>query len=300
MEETRTKRILRLLMMLSGSKQYSIKELGNKLVTSSRTIFRDFETIEAAGFLLDRAEGYRLQPDRSTNKSLKNLLHFSEEEIFILYETLSLIEGDSPVKERLVRKLNAFYDLKALEQLRQNDDLSKVHIISDSIERKRQVTLLDYRSSNSNSIEDRKVEVFDFMPDYRGIWCYDLKSNSCKQFKIARMQSVALSPFGWRYEDKHQKPFTDIFRVSAIKPLATLELLLSLKAYNLLVEEFPLAEGYIKAKNKNYYLKTPLANYDGVSRFVLGLMGEIEIIKPAGFKKYLKNKVKNIWNSDRN
>ncbi|MEO6705573.1 MAG: WYL domain-containing protein [Ginsengibacter sp.] len=293
MEETRTKRILRLLMMLSGSKLYPMKELENKLCMSGRTLFRDFEIIEESGFLLERINGYRLQTGTSTNRSLKNLLHFSEEEISILYQTLSLIEGDSPVKERLVRKLNAFYDLKALEQLRQNDDLTKVHIISDSIEQKKQVTLLAYRSSNSNSIEDRKVEVFDFLPDYRAIWCYDLESNSCKQFKIARMQSVELSPSGWRYEESHKKPFTDVFRVSATKAFATVELLLSLKAYNLLIEEYPLAAGCIKEENKSYRVKVPVANYSGIGRFVLGLMEEVEIIRPAAFKKCLKKKIEN-------
>jgi predicted DNA-binding transcriptional regulator YafY len=291
MKDTKTKRILQLLMMLSGSRVYSMSELKSRFGMSSRNIGRDLELIESCGFLLERASGYRLQPDKSTNRNLKNLLHFSEEEVSILYETLSYIEGDSPVKERLVKKMNTFYDLKALEQLRLNDDLTKVHTIRDSIGQKKQVTLLAYRSSNSNSIEDRGVEVFDFMPDYRAIWCYDIKSNSCKQFKIARRQSVELSSSAWRYEDKHQKPFTDVFRVSAVKSMNTVELSISLKAYNLLIEEYPLATAYIKAKDKTYYLKVPVANYDGIGRFVLGLMEEVEIIKPVGFKKHLKAQV---------
>lgn len=300
MEVTRPKRILRLLMMLSGNKKYSMLELEDRMEMSARNLRRDLNLIESSGFLLDRENGYRLQSDRSANKELKNLLHFSDEEISILYQTLSLIEGDSPLKERLVRKLNTFYDLKALEQLRQKDDLTKVRTIRESLEQKKQVMLHEYRSSNSNSIEDRRVEVFDFLPDYRSAWCYDLKSNSCKQFKIARMQSVALLPSGWRYEEKHQKPFTDIFRISAMKPMNTIELRLSLKAYNLLIEEYPLAAECIKAEGKSYYLTVPVANYDGVSRFILGLMEEIEIIKPASFKKYLNSRIENYWNKDRN
>ncbi len=279
-----------MLVMLSGNR-YSMKELRSRFDMSARNIGRDLELIESCGFILERENGYRLQPDRSPNRNLKNLLHFSEEEVSILYETLSHIEGDSPVKERLVKKMNAFYDLKALEKLRQNDDLTKVHAIRDSIEQKKQVTLLAYRSSNSNSIEDRTVEVFDFLADYRAIWCYDIKSHSCKQFKIARMQSVELLSFAWRYEDKHQKPFTDVFRVSAARPFTTVELLLSLKAYNLLIEEYPLATKCIKPEDKNYHLKVPVANFNGIGRFVLGLIEEIEIIKPARFRKYLKTQV---------
>jgi len=278
-------------MMLSGNKKYAMPELEDKMEMSARNLRRDLNLIESSGFLLDRKKGYRLQSDRSTNRDLKDLMHFSEEEISILYQTLSLIEEDSPLKERLVRKMNAFYDLKALEQLRQKDDLTKVHTIRDSLEQKKQVILKAYRSSNGNNIEDRVVEVFDFLPDYRAIWCYDIKSHSCKQFKLARMQFVELLSSAWRYEEKHQKPFIDVFRLSAMKPLTTVELLLSLKAYNLLIEEYPLAIKYIKQEDKSYRVKVPVANYNGIGRFVLGLIEEVEIIKPAAFKKYLKAQV---------
>lgn len=268
-------------------------ELEEKLGMSRRNIRRDLELIESSGFLLDREGGYRLLTDKPTNKNLKNLLHFSEEEVAILYETLSQIEGDSPVKERLVRKLNTFYDLKAIERLIQKDDFTKVRAIRESLEQKKQVSLIAYRSSNSNSIEDRTVEVFDFMPDYRGVWCYDIKTNACKQFKIARMQGVEILPSYWRFEEKHQKPFTDIFRVSAVKPHTNVELLLSLRAYNLLIEEYPSAAAFIKKENRHYRVKFPVAGYHGVGRFVLGLLDEIEIIKPVNFKKHLQKQIKN-------
>ena len=105
------------------------------------------------------------------------------------------------------------------------------------------------------------------------------------------MQSVELSSSAWRYGDKHQEPFTDVFRVSAIKPLTTVELLLTLKAYNLLIEEYPLSTQYIKKESDAYRVKLPVANYNGIGRFVLGLMEEVEIIKPVGFKKYIHKKI---------
>lgn len=291
MEANRTIRILRLLMMLSGTKRYSMREMESRLGMSARNIRRDFETIETAGFILERDNGYRLSTDDTDNRNLKNLLHFSEEEASILYQTLSMIEGDSPVKERLVRKMNTFYDLKVLEQLRQTDDLTKVQTIRQSITEKKQVRLVNYRSSNSNSIEDRNVEAFDFLPDYRTVWCYDLRAHTCKQFKLARMQAVELLPAGWRYPEKHQKPFTDIFRISAAVARANAALRLSLKAYNLLIEEYPLAAAYIKPEHPGYLLKAPVAGFSGIGRFVLGLPGEIEIIKPVALKKYIKTQM---------
>jgi hypothetical protein len=63
-------------------------------------------------------------------------------------------------------------------------------------------------------------------------------------------------------------------------------------AYNLLIEEFPLSEKYIKeADNQTYILTTDVGNFIGVGRFVLGLPGEIEVVYPQAFKDYLNEKM---------
>lgn len=292
--QNRTERMLRLLMMLSGTKRFSMQELTRRLGRSARNIRRDLNLIEASGFLLERVNGYRLLADRTTNRDLKNLLHFSQEEVAILYQTLLLIEGDTAIKERLLRKMHTFYDLKALEQLREKDDLTKVRIIRNSIEQRMQLIIREYRSSNSNSIEDRHVEAFDFLPDYHAVWGYEVSSQSCKQFKIARMQAVELSTTRWQNETKHQIPFTDVFRISAIKPVHTVSFRMTLKACNLLAEEFPAAREHITKEGSVYRLKVPVAGFEGVGRFVLGLMEEMDSIEPASFRNYLKKRIKNM------
>ena len=106
-------RLLRLLMLLSGNRRYTAKEILKKIDCSERTIYRYLETIESAGFIMEKQEAtYRLQKGGQTN-SLQKLLHFSEEEVVVLYETLSLIEGTSSIKEQLVRNLAiAFFGWK--------------------------------------------------------------------------------------------------------------------------------------------------------------------------------------------
>ena len=73
----------------------------------------------------------------------------------------------------------------------------------------------------------------------------------------------------------------------------TIQLKLSMLAYNLLLEEFPLAEKYIEVLDKNnYLLTTEVGNFIGVGRFVLGLADEIEVVYPKEFKDYLNEKMK--------
>ena len=102
MDQQKMQKLLRLLMLLSGNRKYSLAELTEKFKVSERTVYRYLETFEAAGFVLDRNDGkYRLQKDTASTRSLQTLMHFSEEEVLILYDTLVLIEGTSPVKEQL-------------------------------------------------------------------------------------------------------------------------------------------------------------------------------------------------------
>jgi hypothetical protein len=191
---------------------------------------------------------------------LQKLLHFSEEEAYILYKTLSLIEGTSPIKERLVCKLNTLYDFRALSQLQDKSSLEIIRKLSEGIQHKKQVLLNAYRSSNSDSIHDHTVEAFEFLPDYTAIWCYDKDGEFCKQFKISRIKDVELLPAIWQHEPQHKVPFSDAFHMSAEAPVANVKAHLSLKAYNLLTEEFPLAEAYVQPLNGKYMLDIPVAD----------------------------------------
>ena len=294
MYQQKMQRMLRLLMKLSGKRWCPLQEIIDILECSGRTVYRYLETFETAGFVLEKNKGsYRLQKETTNSRSLQNLMHFSEEEVLILYDTLALIEGTSPVKEQLIRKLNVLYDYKALEQLQQSDDLTKIQILSDAIRNKKQVYLKSYRSSNSDKITDRKVEPFDYLPDYRSVWCYEYESKSCKQFKLARIHEIELITRDWENEEHHhQAHFTDAFRISSVKPIGKIEATLSLKAYNLLLEEFPLSREFAKEENGVYQLKIPVAGYQGIGRFVMGLPGEIEVLGSKGFKEFLKEERK--------
>jgi hypothetical protein len=66
--------------------------------------------------------------------------------------------------------------------------------------------------------------------------------------------------------------------MAAENPVATVEALLSLKACNLLGEEYPLAKKHLTQKNGGYRLEIPVAGFEGIGRFVLGLPGEVEVL----------------------
>ncbi|HRP84067.1 MAG TPA: WYL domain-containing protein [Saprospiraceae bacterium] len=300
MDDTRPVRTLRLLMMLSGSRRYTMAELMDKFAMSECNLRRDLLLLESAGFVLDRKNGYRIVLEGNRSGVLKKILHFSEEEIALIYGALTTLDAASSIKARLLKKMNAFYDLKVIEKLKEKDDLQKVSLLRRSMEQGKQVILSNYRSSNSQTIEDRQVEAFDFGPDYETVWCYDLRDHECKQFKVTRMSGVCLTATDWKYKGSHRRPFTDIFRVSAPEAIDRVKLRLSLRAYNLVVEEYPLANNYIRQAESSYLLEAPIAEYSGVGRFVMGFLDEVQVLESEGLKEYINRLIRsydvgNVW-----
>lgn len=292
-------RLLRLLMLLSGKRKYTLQELSRRFEFSERTVYRYLDTIESSGFVLDRSGGaYRLAENTTTSKALEHLFHFTDEEAWMLYQLLDELKGDSTVKNRLVRKLHALYDFKALALLKGKNEDYIISKLSEAISSRKRVVLYEYRSSHSNRIADRRVEAFGFLPDYSAVWCFDAKDNCRKQFRISRIRDVEVLNEPWSAGQDHEPPFTDAFRMAANKPVARVEIRFNLKAFNLIIEEFPLANDYIRLEEGVYKMNIPVADFHGIGRFVLGLPGDIEVVSPPEFEDFLREKRKSFFRSD--
>ena len=293
-DQPKIQRLLRLLLLLSGNRNYSLEEIAERLEIEKRSIYRYLNTLESAGLVLLRKNGYRLTTGNPHTKAINKLFHFSEEEAYILYQLLAEAKGGNTVREKLVRKLHSLYDFKVLASLAGKTELEHINALKMAIEDQKQVTLKGYRSSNSQTIQDRRVEAFEFLPEYQGVWCFDPANKSNKQFLISRITEVVIEKTGWQHAPQHSIPFTDAFGMSAETPKATIKLQLNLKACNLLQEEHPQAKQYIQAGSNEYMLEIPVADYHGVGRFVLGLPGDVQVMAPVAFKIFLEKQVKNL------
>ena len=292
-DQPKIQRLLRLLLLLSGNRSYSLKEIAERLEIEERSVYRYLSSLESAGLVLLRKNGYRLATGNPHTKAINRLFHFSEDEAYVLYRLLAEAKGGNAVREKLVRKLHSLYDFKVLASLADKTELEHVNILKTAIQDQKQVTLKGYRSSNSQTIQDRRVEAFEFLPQYEGVWCFDPADKKNKQFLISRITEVIIEKTGWQYAHRHSIPFTDAFGMSAEAPAATIKLRLNLKACNLLQEEHPQAKQYLQPAGNEYIVDIPVADYHGVGRFALGLPGDVQVIAPVTFKRFLQNKVKN-------
>ncbi len=290
-DQAKIQRTLRLLMLLAGRRWYSPSEIQERIEISTRTLYRYIQTLEMAGFVVERrtGQGYRLAAEGGSMLTFRRLLHFTEEEALLIYRTLGLLQGEGQAKERLLRKLHTLYDCRLLEKAHKQHTLETIACLQKAMDKKQQVLLRKYRSSHSLTIADRQVEPFAFTEQYDAVWAYDVKGKSCKQFKLARMDAAEILQEGWAAEPLHQIPFTDIFGFAAKKPAGIARLRFSLRAANLLREEYPMGEKYITGENTGYMAQIPYADCKGIGRFIKGLTDEIEVLAPAGLKKYVNS-----------
>ena len=292
-EDPGIERLLRLLMMLSNGFGYSIRELAKCLEMSERTVYRYIEILRDAGFIVYKSGNLiKIDKDSPYLKDISDLLHFTREEAWILNRAILALDDETYIKQSLARKLYALYDLKGVPYpvvKRENSD--RVVALIRAIEEKKTVSFADYHSSNSSSVTDRLVEPFEFTLNYNFIWCYEISSGANKLFKTARIGRIVLQDQPWQFETKHQSEETDVFRIAGSQR-TKVRLLLRMRAANLLVEEYPMAEQFIEAHgNQLYGFSGWVSSFEGVGRFILGLMDDITVISPKALKDFLDKKI---------
>lgn len=287
-------RLLRLLFFLSGSYPKTRKECTGFLDIRDSAFFNYCNEIKNIGFSLLQKEGkYWVEANDKPTQMLANLLHFSEEEAYILAKSIDGIEGHTIPAIRLKQKLVAFLNHdKAVEAYLKKEKPEIVLVLNKTIKNKKQVLLVNYASGNSQTVRDRRVEPFEFKDDFNLVWAFDIDIKKNRQFKICRIEDVYQTPFDWEFERLHQSSPVDVFHNTG-ELNKQVEFELNLRAHNLLAEEYPLAEKFITEVSTNRFLfNAPVAKYEGPGRFVLGIAEDIRLVGDEGFLDFVKEKIK--------
>lgn len=297
MDQPKFERLLRLIQLLIGNRR-TTGELAQLLKCSRRTIQRDINTLCNVGFVLEHRNKNIpfLSTQEGSLKEISDLVHFSQEEAHILHRAIESIDDCSAMKQNLKRKLYSLYNYPWLADVVVKPELSSVvHNLAEAIAEEKTVVLKNYRSANSNGVSDRELEPFRFTTNYEQVWCYCPIENQCKLFKTARIGAVEVLDRPWKYKEKHINTQIDVFRISGEKYVGVAKLELNVRSYNLLIEEYPLAEQYVTPNTANSYLfEAPVCSYEGVCRFVLGLFPDIHILGDQGLKTCITEKIDKI------
>jgi predicted DNA-binding transcriptional regulator YafY len=298
MDQPKLERLLRLMKMLTANNSLTVDEIAAKLAISQRSVYRYIDTFREAGFVIKKTDNY-IKLDKSSPyfKDISQLIHFTEEEAFILKSAIEHIDENNLLKQNLKKKLYTVYNYNILaETIVSGKNGKNVQQLVEAIENKRSVILRNYSSAHGNDIRDRFVEAYAFTTNYVQVWCYCPEEDTNKLFKISRIGSVEVLVENWIYEENHIAGIMDIFRMNSSE-IKHVKLKLGLRSANLLMEEFPLSIKKLnKLTNNEWLLDTEVCSYYGVGRFVMGLLEDIEIIDSPEFLSYIQERIKNFQN----
>lgn len=286
-------RIFQLIGLLKGGGR-TVAQLASQLNATERTIYRYFKLLEQIGFIIEQDFNRRYFIHRDEGENPED--RFTLEEVNVLRQLIQSGASGHPLQGDLLRKLAFHSEAQNLpEQFLKLRVARLFHSLNEAIENKRQVILKQYHSANSQEVTDRTVEPFQFGEGFQSVLALDIKDKQCKYFKLERIGSVNTLEKPFRFEKLHKRVHTDSFGISGRKE-TWIKLRLSLRAYVLLREEYPLTLPYIEKEEtdeeKTYIFNGPVLSFKGVGRFALGLVDEVTILSPSEFKTYLKDKLK--------
>ena len=297
MDQPKIERVLRLMKMMTGNVNYTVEDLAERLETSPRSIYRYIETFKDAGFVVQKVDGgvYRLGKESKYFKSISQLIHFTDEEAHIVNQLIEALDDTNMLKQNLRKKLTSVYNCTSMaNSIVKGKNAININHIIEAIEGKRQVVLKNYASSHTGIIRDRLVEPFGFTTNYIQIWCYEPESGMNKLFNTARVGSVEVLQQEWQHTTEHREGYIDIFRMMGFEQ-KRVQLKVGVMARNLMTEEYPLSERDMTQIDDNHWLlDTQVCNYIGISRFVLGLMSDIEIVDSPEFEQYVLKEVEHM------
>lgn len=286
-------RVFQLIGLLKGGGR-TIDQLAQQLDTTTRTIYRYFRLLEEIGFIIDQDFHGRYFVHREEGEDPES--RFTLEEVSILRQLIQSGASGHPLRGPLLKKLAFHSEAKDVpEQFLKLRVAKMFRKLSEAVEQKSQVVLKNYHSANSQEINDRLVEPFQFGEGFQSVLALDTKDKQCKYFKLERIGDVVILDKPYKFSKLHKKTTTDIFGISGRKEI-WVTLRLSMRAYVLMREEFPLSQPYLEKEenedSKSYLFNGPVLHFKGVGRFVMGLADEITVLGPTEFKTYIKEKIK--------
>jgi len=281
-------RVLQLISLLKKEPAKSIRFLSGILDSTDRTVYRYLDLVKELGFELQKDQNNKFliigDDDYET-------VSFSNEEATLLRDLVLSTGKGSKLRDSLLQKIYLQSELSIQGNHVLKAQLGKmVTIINTAINENKRVILKSYHSINSQKISDRLIEPICLTDNYNSICGFEVETKTNKYYNLERITEVVLSNEQQEFQNLHQLDEMDAFGFSKLNgETFQVELILSLKAYILLKEEYPKTEKYIK-KDKGldiYILKIEVNNPKPITRFILGLKDDVEVTGSKSFLKHL-------------
>lgn len=287
-------RVLQLITLLQQNPPKTIKNLARILDNTERTVYRYLDLIKELGFDLrkDSRKRFYIIGDSKESNSV-----FSADESQYIRGLLENSPGNESLTSSILRKVYLQSEVSLYGNNLIHAYLGKsIESLTYAIKMEKPVILCNYHSTNTQSIEDRLVEPIKFSDDYSSICAYEPESHQNKFYKLERFTDVKIQHHdSFQYKSQHRFETPDAFGSPRLGQPISIDLLLSLRSYVLIKEEFPFTISYISQEGDKYRLQMEINNPKPVLRFVMGLLDDIIILGSNDFEEYVLNYIKKLF-----
>jgi predicted DNA-binding transcriptional regulator YafY len=280
---------------------YTRKELSQKLGIDIQTVtsHNDALTIMDFEVIFDsKTFRYGLKDDKVYDQ-LKNLLHFTETEQEFLSKAIANYdkykEFDRTTKQ-IKKKLASLYDYHklGLEVLRK-PHLQKINMLEKAKNEQYRIYLIDYFSSNSNSIKDRLVEPLQVSPMDDMLYAYDVDNDKISHFRLSRISRIKTTNEPFIYKKAFHIGSVDPFYiVSEENEKEFVHLKFGVRSYNEIVTRFPLTKNHIRpdAEQENLFDFQCYVNdkFFGITNFIFNVFHDkyLQVLEPPELVEHLE------------
>lgn len=272
-------RVLQLITLLRARPAKSIRHLAKALGISERTVYRYLDTLRELGFNIEQDEYMRLSIGQSPDVLPSP---FTQQETELIRSIAITLPAAHPLKESILAKLGDPIGMNSTSEILLRTHLGHIfEVLHSAIESRIQVLLKNYQSVHSGEVRDRLVEPIDFTPDYRCVIAYEPETERNNFYNLERIESVEPLMRSFQHENKHQKVPQDVFGFNSNDGKThSIHLTLTPRAKMLMISEFPGTDAVIIPSQNDglFELKTEVNSLLAVTRFILGLKGEIDIL----------------------
>ncbi len=288
-------RLLKLIDLLQHpgkTKAYLSSVLGHDI----RTIERDLIELKEIGFDYDKDEAGRhyLFP----NALIGTKIHLTNTEADFISDLITQTNSEHPLAQSIQTKL--IFRSGSGRWL--SDDIRKnvpniIAQLTEAMKMHCQIEILDYYSAYQGKRISRFVEPLSFTSNYRYLIAYEASDDLFVNIKIDRITKMNI--LAEKCTKSPDDVEMDIFQMAFNKDKHHITLLLTPLAYRILVEERPGADALIEPyedKIFKFKFSAAIATFLPISRFCMGLPGQIKVLESPDLIKFLQGRKKGfLW-----
>ena len=283
-----------MMKILALNTRLSVLDIAKKLNMSERTGYRYLKTLRQAGYKVRRRYGSVYTIDDDPNElELQKLAEDTgkpakqEAGIIVQKPCQNLLVGRDTyeVMEQMDKK-KILDDAPYLKQV-----VANVTLLQNAAQDGKKVEV-SYDSCSWGRRAKRILEPFTFFFYYNYVWCFDCEHGRNMPLRVSRMGDVRILDEKSTNSQKHRKQIVDAFGCWG-HYTKHVKLRLSMQAHNLMIEAHPISmitmrEDTDYPDGEKWILETGVCEYSGITRYIMGMLDEIEILEGEGLKEYIE------------